>query len=417
MNDINDELANYLKNKNGLKRLMINLKDKYIALSRFSGTINMINISAEESVDIGNLLGKKIMVGDSLKTSFKEVSKKINEGKYKDFSWDKLFASYFNGKVMTKKEYKLNSLDIEGKYYMALYQNNINRKYTDYLFKLIKNDELISKIVKHRYNLNKDKLKDEINNILLLLDNIPLIPTTLPVYASITGNPHYLDFDKNTSTLFLKVLAKIKNIEYADKTDVKINILSEINVYVDSISNYVITYKLIGNNILEQLNETNEVVNLNLSNINGLENVCTENNVVYVFENPSLLISMLDLKVPIIITSGMPNISLYTLLKKLINSGTKIYYNGDFDPEGLLIAEKLKLKFPNIELFCYTEHDYLNSKSNEVLSSSRLKKLDNINSEELLKIKEILLKEKFSGYQEQNLNRLIEYITNNKNEV
>ena len=154
-----------------------------------------------------------------------------------------------------------------------------------------------------------------------------------------------------------------------------------------------------------------------MSNINGLENVCTENNVVYVFENPSLLISMLDLKVPIIITSGMPNISLYTLLKKLINSGTKIYYNGDFDPEGLLIAEKLKLKFPNIELFCYTEHDYLNSKSNEVLSSSRLKKLDNINSEELLKIKEILLKEKFSGYQEQNLNRLIEYITNNKNEV
>lgn len=414
MSNINDELAKYLKNKNGLKRLMINLRDKYIALSRPSGTITISNIGAEESVDIGNLLGRKIIVGDSLKTSFKEITKKINEGKYNGFDWPKLFNSYFNDKIITKKEYELNYLDSEDKYYMALYQDNIDKEYTEYLFELIKHDEFIGKIVKQRYNSNKNKLKDEINNILLLLDNIPTSPTTLAVYSSITGNPHYLDFNKSTSTLFFRVLARIKNIEYEDKTEIKINILSEINVYIDSISNFVITYKLTGNNILNQLNEINEVVNLNLLNIKGLDKVSTEDNVVYVFENPSLLISMLDLKVPIIITSGMPNVSLYILLKKLIESGTKIYYNGDFDPEGLLIAEKLKLRFSNIELFCYDEQDYLNSKSGELLSSSRLKKLDNINSKELLNIKKILLEEKISGYQEQNLNRLREYIINNK---
>ena len=213
--------------------------------------------------------------------------------------------------------------------------------------------------------------------------------------------------------MFLKILSRIKNVEYEEKLESKINILSEINVYTDPISNFVITYKLTGNSILNELAKNNEVVNLNLLNINKLSKVDTNDKLVYVFENPSLLTSLMDLNVPIIITSGIPNISLYTLLKKLEESNTKIYYNGDFDPEGLLIAEKLKLRFPNIELFCYSDIDYNNAKSKEKISNSRLKKLDNINSKELQKIKNIILENKVSAYQEQNIDRIKKYIEKN----
>ncbi len=410
MNNVNKELANYLKSKKGLTRLMHKLKEKYISLSRPSGTVILNNLTEIESIDISNLLGKRIYKEDNLKTSFREITKKINEGRYSDFTWQELLNDYFNENIITKEEEILTKKQEKIEFYNNIYENNKDREYIEIIKEIMVNDEIISKIIKQKYHKNKISLQEEINNILLLLDNIPECPTSLAVYASLTGNPHYLDLNKNTSTLFLKILSRIKKVEYEEKLESKINILSEINVYTDPISNFVITYKLIGNNLLNELAKNNEVVNLNLLNINNLSKVDTNNKIVYVFENPSLLTSLMDLNVPIIITSGIPNISLYTLLRKLEESNTKIYYNGDFDPEGLLIAEKLKLRFPNIELFCYSDIDYNNAKKKKKISNSRLKKLDNINSRELQEIKKIILENKVSAYQEQNLDRIRKYI-------
>lgn len=411
MNNISSDLAIYLKSKKGLSRLMKALKEKYISLSRPSGSVVINKLTEEESKDISNLLGKRINKEETLKTSFKEITKKINEGKYNGFIWQELLNSYFNENIKTKEEQKQTNKQEEDIFYENLYEKNKDRKYIKSLKYLIENDENINKLIKQKYHRNKYSLKEELENILLLLDNIPQVPTSLAVYSSLTGNPHYLDFNKNTSTLFLKVIAKLKNIEYEEKTEVKINILSEINIYTDPVSNFVITYKLIGNDVLNELNNKNEVVNLNLLNINNIDKVSTDSKVVYVFENPSLLTSLMDLNVPIIITSGIPNISLYTLLKKLEETNTKIYYNGDFDPEGLLIADKLKLRFPKIELFCYNKSDYDNAKSKESISDSRLKKLNNISSIELQEIKDILSINKIAAYQEQNINRIRKYIT------
>ncbi len=414
MNNISRELADYLKTKQGLVRLMNKLKEKYISLSRSSGTIIIKNITEKESIDISNLLGRKVKQEDNLKTSFKEITKKINEGKYNGFDWLELFSAYFEENITTKQEQRLNKKEEEYLFYQEIYNKNKDRKYTKVLKDILEKDEIINKIIKQKYNKNKNKLEEEFDNILLLLENIPSSPIPLAVYSSITGNPHYLDLNRSTSSLFLRILSKIKNIEYEDKTEVKINILSEINVYTDPISNYVITYKLMGNKILDELNKNNEVVNLNLLNINKIDKLSTNNKKIYVFENPSVLTSLINLNVPIIITSGIPNISLYTILQKLEENNVKIYYNGDFDPEGLLIADKLKIRFPSIRLFCYDVLDYNNAKSKEKISSSRLKKLDNINAKELQNIKTLLLQNKTSAYQEQNLDRIKEYIINNE---
>ena len=95
MNNISKELADYLKTKQGLVRLMNKLKEKYISLSRPSGTIVIKNITEKESIDISNLLGRKVKQEDNLKTSFKEITKKINEGKYNGFDWLELLSAYF----------------------------------------------------------------------------------------------------------------------------------------------------------------------------------------------------------------------------------------------------------------------------------------------------------------------------------
>ena len=67
-------------------------------------------------------------------------------------------------------------------------------------------------------------------------------------------------------------------------------------------------------------------------------------------------------------------------------------------------------KFLQIKLFRYQKEDYFNSKSKNLVSESRLKKLDNIKLPELKQIKELLKKEKSSAYQEKNIQNIENYI-------
>ena len=127
MNNVNKELANYLKSKKGLTRLMNKLKEKYISLSRPSGTVVLNNLTEIESIDISNLLGKRINK-EKLKTSFKEITKKINEGKYSDFTWRELLNYYFNENIVTKEEEKFNKKQEEVEFYKKLFEENNNKK-------------------------------------------------------------------------------------------------------------------------------------------------------------------------------------------------------------------------------------------------------------------------------------------------
>lgn len=410
MNNVNKELANYFKSKKGLDRLMIKLRDKYVSLSRISGTVVLSDITKVECVDIGNVLGKRLSEGSTIKVSFKELTRRINEGKYHDFEWQEMLNYYFDEVLLTKKERSNILKDEEFLFFEKLYDDNKNCLYINEIKEMIANNDVINRIVRHKYLKNKNELKKELENIFLLLDNIPSSLTSLAVYASITGNPHYLDLNKGKCYLFLKILANLKGVNYQDNIEGRISVLSEINVYTDPVSNFVITYKLCGNEILDELNNKNEVVNLNLLNLNNLDCVDTSCGKVFIFENPSILTSLLELMVPIVITSGIPNVSLYSLLDKLISSGNKLFYNGDFDPEGLIIAEKLKKRYPTIELFCYGVDDYNCALGKEKISNSRLKKLEKIDTAELLLIKELILENSLAGYQEQNLIRIRDYI-------
>ena len=410
---MSEELANYLKSKKGLNRLFIELKNKYISLGRYSGVVTLKKLTKEESIDISNLLGRRINEGETLKTSYKEITKKILETKYSSFNWEELLNSYFDEKIINKK--KLLELNDKNEYdfFQNILNNNKDKIYVDELRKIINEKNELYITLKQRYNKDKSRLESDLNKILLLLNNTPQEPTPLPVYSVITGNPHYLDLNTSECSLFLKFLSYIYKEELPNDNEGKINLLSKINVYTDPISNYVITYKLRGNNILDELCDNKDIINLNLLNILKLNEIDTKEKKVYIFENPAMLNSLYELDIPIIITSGIPNMSLYKLLEKLENSNNELYYNGDFDPEGLLIADKLKKRFSKLKLFCYEEDDYINSKSKEVISDSRIKKMDRLEEENLQTIKDLLLKNKRSAYQEKNIDRIVKFIKNN----
>ena len=75
--------------------------------------------------------------------------------------------------------------------------------------------------------------------------------------------------------------------------------------------------------------------------------------------------------------NGQPRLSSIMMLELLARTETKIYYAGDFDPEGILIAQKLKQYYPGKFSFWHmSAEDYMQSISEEAIGKKRLKMLD-----------------------------------------
>ncbi|WP_346342264.1 DUF2399 domain-containing protein [Drancourtella massiliensis] len=83
-------------------------------------------------------------------------------------------------------------------------------------------------------------------------------------------------------------------------------------------------------------------------------------------------------------------------------SGVRVYYAGDFDPEGLLIAQKLKQYYRGDFIFWHmTRQDYEKAMSKETISERRIKMLEKITEPRLLPAVERMREEKKAGYQEK----------------
>lgn len=405
----------YFIEQKGFDRFINKLYDKYKSLSRFSGNIKLTNLTEEESLALSRFFGVNYRAGENITIQIKKFQNIMNNSKYSDFNINILVEEYLGINLITKKEEK-SSLDNEE---LSFYQeiiNNQNSMGSKWLFDVVFLKLVPYKLIHQRYYKNKTSLKKELINIIRLIDNLPVnSKVLLPIYSGInTGDPHYLDFDNNHSNLFFHALSYLNKVDYPNTREEKIKLLSINNIEIDNLTNSVITYNLLSDKeYINMFSKNKETLILNIQNIINTKIFDTKSKKVFIFENPSILTEIIskNIDASIIISSGFPNMSVYLLIDKLIMSGNIIYYNGDFDPEGLLIASKLKERYTdNLILFCYDKIDYNNSLSNKKISDKRLNKLSKVNSSELSEIKQLVLKNKSCSYQENNKDRIIDFI-------
>lgn len=401
----------YFKERRGFDRLFTLLKQKYISLNRFSGTVTLKNITEIESKDLSNFFGMTIEQGSTFKTSFAKIEKKLKETKYSDFTWDELFKNYFEKQIVTKKEKSEMFKKEETLFYQRILKQT-PEELKSWFETIIQSKNEISQIFLRKYKKNKQSFETELLNLLKIISKTKENnPTSLTILASTSSNPHFLDLGTSTSNLFFKLTANYYKKKEPKTTIEKIKFLSDLNIYIDTLSNFVIIYNFKSDSeLINTFTKEKQPLNLNLNNILTIGKIDTDLKKVLVFENPSMLPVFAKYNIPIIISYGNPNFAFYKVIEKLIETKNQIYYNGDFDPEGLVIAANICEKFPQIKLFCYQKEDYFNSKSKNLVSESRLKKLDNIKLPELKQIKELLKKEKSSAYQEKNIQNIENYI-------
>ena len=147
-----------------------------------------------------------------------------------------------------------------------------------------------------------------------------------------------------------------------------------------------------------------DMVQVPLRVIAGWGRVECPEGTVYIVENPSvyaMLCGKWRHRRAVMCMNGQPRLSSLLVLDLLAEAGVKVYYAGDFDPEGLLIAQKLRQYYPGE--FCYWEMSpevYEESLSEEAISEKRMKMLENLTDEEMRKIAEAMKQTGKAGYQE-----------------
>jgi|GEM_PF-421942 len=268
----------------------------------------------------------------------------------------------------------------------------------------------------------------------------------LPVFARrITHDPHSFDPNRDTGRLLLHALRYLKEHtlpNYAREPELFFEeefgeaeeltqLYYSFGLIRDDVWNFVTCTGIKApDNVgyLEQAYREGVVLNLPLKEVVKLGRVFPGNPLmdrVYVVENPSVFSSLLDLfeeycgerglealpNPPLICTHGHFKLSGLILLDKLAANSMKIYYSGDFDPEGLLMLDKLKQRYGDLLVpWHYQIEDYQACIYKQELNSTRMKKLDKIQSPELRDLKEALKQTHYPGYQEGLLDALWEDI-------
>ena len=410
-------LSNYFKKKEGFDRLFLLLKEKYLKTGAFKGRVTLNNLTSKEAKEISEFFRKICYEGDSITIGYKDIERILKGTTFENFSWEELLQDYFNTILVDKKTINEKEKAQEKENYKSLMAILDDEETT--FFETILSNKALYTLIHQKYRKEPNLFQQEMYYFLHFTIHIyEFSPISLVMLSSKTGNPHFLDHGSKNQKLFLKLLSYKYNLKEPTSLEEKISFLRNFSIDVDQVSNDTLTYGLISDvSYINSFYDAKQILKLTLSNLTDVKKLDTKCKVVFVFENPAMMEYLKEIDIPIVITSGMPNYCLYLILELLSESENKIYYNGDFDPEGLIIASKLKQRFPNLSFLGYEEKYYKETMSNKVLNESRLTKLNKVNNQELEKIKRCLMEEKKCAYQEKNIHNIkkeIQLVLENK---
>lgn len=411
---MNEEFCQYLSD-NEFSEFMQLWKKQYEKYGTCKGSIDLVLDDSNREC-ISGLMGKDYYGVDCVHITFRQLQKAILNTKYENCDFNEVLKMYFNQDVFTN-EYRQEQEQLrvqnifkhffkqEGKSQQWIYNTYTNR------------DFVYIRIVQASKE-NEQKCINTVCVVMKALNHLPMWENkkeNISIFASYhTKNPHA--FDKNTFAYYLMMhgIVYFLKVDFP-KTNLEQNeILYRAGLYQDGISNYCSVARL------QAFNENNqphlgwagfydsyEALNVNMDNLLHIHFItCCDR--AYIVENPSVFQALLKKikkekikKIGLVCTNGQLNYSAYLLLDILVNSNIEIYYSGDMDPEGLLIADKIKQRYPSIKLWCYDVSQYEISKSKEQATDQRMHMLDALKDETLIRIGKCISENKNRvGYQE-----------------
>ncbi len=230
------------------------------------------------------------------------------------------------------------------------------------------------------------------------LKHLPTDYLRIPVFAyEQSGDAHAFDSGMPAERLLLQILAaqsqKEERVGVLAEVEAKNDLLNEFYLLRDDILNFAAIRGLVAtsdgeiNEMWRQASLQGCSWNVPLKEISRMDEIRPmSGEKVLIVENSGIYSILIDLfpNVPIICSSGQFVYAIWQLLRKLVASGTHLYYCGDCDPEGLLMAQRVFDTFPAMaHTVGMSLENYQYAARPSEISSQRLKQLRHIRQPEL----------------------------------
>ena len=422
MSEIN-EAVEYFKKKPVYEKLFNEFKKKYESHGKIGGIAVLTGLSTGDKEDISSFLMKDFTSEEEVRVSAKLFEKALLKSRFSSLTTLDIITRYFGIKLRTNKEKSEEDVGKRAEYLAELTGYTDKAYIKEWLTGVFCTGADGAVVIARSYNADKNELKIILQK---LIKAIPMLPyfqggkkkELLAVFAAqAAGNPHFFDDNTLAGNLLTAFLRDYFRFGYEDdlsEAENRSKVLFKAGLIKDTLSNDVIAYGIRGRCVdgslhqgMEGFLHQKEPVKLSLLTLANLEETFT-NSVdrrVYIVENPAVF-SILTSRFPekaFICSYGQIRRAVFMLLD-LFDKNTVFSYAGDFDPEGLLIAERLKKRYGERLIFWKYETDiYLKYMSEEKLTKQRIKKLDGVRDATLLKIAELMREEGRAAYQESML--------------
>ncbi|MBB3868763.1 TIGR02679 family protein [Parageobacillus toebii] len=412
------EAVQFFRGEAGFHRLFCEMKKKYESLGRIGGTISLASFTKEEKEAIAVFFGKEMT-----RVSLQAFAKQLDKTRFAGVSLEELLVHYFGEPLVANKERR----EAEQQEKAAFFQRLIAAcpSGAEWLTAALEHPNKY-RLLHQAYAQQREELYASLCMVCEAIRQLPEKGTyeRLPLFAQkVTGDPHAFDLHTFQGKLLLSALEFYSRKKYQLSSVEEVNeLLQSFGILREDILNFVTCAGILAETkegihpVFSAACETNMALNVPLREIVGLKRAYpSKGTIVFVVENAGVFSELLDEAMPIVSTNGQLNLATMLLLDSLVESGARLYYSGDFDPEGLKMADRLAGRYgENLSLWHFTREDYFTSMPSVPLSEERLAKLQSISSSELQPVKQEIERCKKAGYQEAILLMLREDIEKEK---
>lgn len=423
-NDLLEECMLYFKARPVYKKLFLKMRDKYVGLGHFGGTAMLTSLSREEKSQLGGFFQRDYTSNKTITISADLMKKCLESSKFAGLTWELILETYFGEPLHVKKEIELAESKRREDYFAEILESISDESGREWLRSILEEKKEGYLLITQLYKESPEELRSILTYVTTGIAKLKVFQDKkqkelLAVFsANVTGNPHYFDEGKTGEKLLFNYLGE-RNFdlkqEGLSRAEYKNRIYYEAGILKDEVSNDALAYGIHGwkpdgglHEGIEGFLENREPVKLTLQTIGRLEKVCGQSSQVYVVENPAVF-SVLIREYPqrtVICGNGQLRLAVLILMDKF-SCDTVFWYAGDFDPEGLLIAQKLKVRYgERLKLWKYEADLYETYLSEVELSDRRMKKLEQVSVQELQEIREAMYKKRRSAYQESMMEAL-----------
>lgn len=427
----NKECANYFKNQRAYHRCFEEFRKKWESYGKAAGRITLKQTSEEERRAVGGIIGK-VFYEETIRFSFLEFEQGLQKTRFAPVDMKTVLEEYFGEPLITTQGRQKEEQERRKKFLdrsCGYFEEKAGREAVAlaWLQKMISEKKYGYQLLMREYAKDEKQaqlLVRNVGNAVMKLKELPDEGDEYPLAvlaAEITDNPHYFDRSTTAGLLFVHAICCCENMELPEDAHQWRKLLTQVSIVPDNISSMVHGYGLRlltkqgWHGAYDTFCERKEPYVITMENMKEIIGVQAVGEKVYIVENEMvfsyLIHHMKNSDYTLLCTSGQPRSVAWVLIPYILASGAKIYYNGDIDPDGICIADRLWKKFGDrIHIWSMSPEDYNKSLSKERIGDIGRAKLENIGHPILKKTAECMEERQLAGYQENMLKELLEDI-------